>query len=348
MYMNLIFRKPLLMVIALFLFVLTSCDIDDGPEGPVSFELVTVDYITGNSAYFTADFLGSMTNVDEMGFCWSTQNQPTKNDEVAIFDPEVGLVHHTASGLSKDKTYYMRAYYIERGLIYYSQTLTFSTTSSLKDSNNNEYGVVKIGSQLWMTENLKSVTYNNGDSITDGTGRGNYSQIPSPRYYFHYNDEIENNEIYGKLYTWFVVTDDRGLCPSQWRIPDVADWEKLASQVDALSIPYDDELGGVQDLSAIAGGMLRTPGTLEAGTGLWYTPNQGATNVTKMNIIPSGLRDPSGAFDGMGYNAAFWSYTEKDPATALMFYTHYFNPGLHVNTFQKSSGYAVRCVKNTP
>lgn len=349
MHTNVLFRNPMFLVIPLVFFFLISCENGtDGPSGPVSFELVTVDFVTGNSAYFTADFLGSMSDVDEMGFCWSTQNPPNTNDNIEIFEPEVGLVYHTASGLVKDKTYYMRAYYIEKGMIYYSPTQTFTTTNSLKDRDNNEYGTVKIGSQLWMAENLKAVTYSNGDSIADGTGRGNYSQIPSPRFYFHYNDEIQNKNIYGNLYTWFVVTDDRGLCPPSWRIPDVADWENLSSHLDALSVMYDDQVGGVQDLSAIAGGMIRTQGTIEAITGLWYAPNQGATNVTRMNVIPSGLRDPSGAFDGLGYNAAFWSYTEKDPATAMMFYTHYFNSGLHVNTFQKSSGYAVRCVRNAP
>jgi uncharacterized protein (TIGR02145 family) len=346
---NLLFRIPYFLTLFSFLLFFSACENGlDGPKGPVSFELVTVDYITGNSAFFTADFSGQMSKVDEKGFCWSTQNPPNTNDNIVIFEPVVGLVHHTATGFAREKTYYMRAYYKSKGIIYYSETQSFTTTTTLSDRDNNVYGVVKIGKQLWMAENLKAITYNNGDSIADGTGRGNYSQIPMPRFYFNYNDNIENRNIYGNLYTWYVVTDERNLCPPQWRVPDVADWEKLIGHLDALSVTYDDALAGVQDLSAIAGGMLRTQGTIEAGTGLWHAPNQGATNVTKMNVIPSGLRDPSGAFDGLGYNAAFWSYTENNAGTAMMFYSHFFNSGFHVNSFSKSSGYAVRCVRNTP
>ena len=34
-----------------------------------------------------------------------------------------------------------------------------------------------------------------------------------------YDDDPANSEIYGKLYNWFAVNDNRGVCPEGFRIP---------------------------------------------------------------------------------------------------------------------------------
>jgi len=344
-YQNL--KLSILFPLVIILFA--ACDETNGPEDdewPAVAEQIRVDNIGNTRAWFMVDFAGDMQDITESGFCWGTNNPPEITDNKGSFDSMAGISTFIASDLQIATTYYLRAYYVFNERTYYSDMVSFTTTEPLIDNDGNGYNVVQIGNQLWMGGNLKVKTYNNGDTITDGTGRGNYSGFQNPKFYFSYEDEMANSTVYGHLYTWHAATDDRGLCPAGWLLPDLTDWEEMILTLDVLGNNYDAALGGNQEMSPIAGGMLRTMGTLENGDGVWYHPNEGASNITGMSVVPSGLRDPSGSFNGLGYNAAFWSFSEQGVDDALMFYTHYFNQGIHVNTFSKSTGYAVRCVKN--
>ncbi|WP_029906046.1 fimbrillin family protein [Prevotella sp. 10(H)] len=73
----------------------------------------------------------------------------------------------------------------------------------LHDVDNNEYSIVKVSNQYWMSENLKTEHYRDGSDLT----------------YYYYNNDITNKEIYGGLYTWAVATDARGICPDGWHVP---------------------------------------------------------------------------------------------------------------------------------
>ncbi len=346
--MNKIFIYPLILL-ALVLagaYFFSACEKeDDTNEFPVTIESVVVDYIGANGAWTLTDIIGDVKKITEMGICYSLTNPPTITHNKITFEIEEGFHPAALNGLQSGQTYYLRAFAIHLDRIVYSPLITFTTTIPVADIDGNNYPVVKIGNQFWMAENLKTESYRNGEPIESGNGKGNYSATPTPRYFFHYLDNTANKAIYGNLYTWYAATDTRGICPVQWSIPDVADWETLIGHLDALAGKYNPNVSGVQVISAVAGGMLRTKGTIESSTGLWRAPNNGATNETSMSMLPSGLRDPSGAFDGLGLNAGFWSFTERDLNRALMFYTHYFNPGIHTNSFSKASGYAVRCVR---
>ncbi|MFW5687500.1 MAG: fibrobacter succinogenes major paralogous domain-containing protein [Bacteroidota bacterium] len=335
----------------MFLLLFFSCEKENGDgivDWPANFEEVTADYVGPDQVFVTADIAGTFADIGEMGFCWATTSPPTVDDNKLSHTPIPGIYTHTIEGLESGTTYFARAYYLFEDTAFYSTTLTFTTTTPVEDNDGNAYKVIQIGNRLWMGENLRVSSYNNDDPISDGTGTGNYSGMEDPKFFFHYDDDPDNDDDYGKLYTWHVITDNRGICPAQWRVPDIADWEQLIGHLDALSEDYLSPDEGSLELSAIAGGMLRQTGTLEDQTGLWHSPNTGASNITGMNLVPSGLRDPSGSFDGMGYNAAFWSFTEETSNSAIMMYTHYFNPGIYANHFVKSSGYAVRCVRNAP
>ncbi len=346
---QLYFNSRVLIFSILIILIFIGCDEITNPDDtdrPADAEQIRVDNIGNTTAWFMVDFAGDMQNVDESGFCWSTSNPPQITDYKSTFESVTGISSYIATELQTDATYYVRAYYIFNERIYYSDMVSFTTTEPLTDEDGNQYNVVQIGNQLWMGENLKVKTFNNGDSIEDGIGIGNYSTVQDPQFYFSFDDDVSNSSVYGHLYTWYVATDERGLCPAGWLLPDVTDWEKITLTLDVLANTYNASTGGNQEMSPIAGGMLRSTGTIENGNGLWYHPNQGATNITGMQVEPSGFRDPSGSFDGLGYSAAFWSFSEQGVENALMFYTHYYNQGIHVNTFSKSTGYAVRCVKN--
>lgn len=346
--MKIIIRRFLVLSVSVFALIMLPC-CDDSIDGfgnwPSELRLLSLDFVTSGSVYVTADLRRKVNDMSEMGFCWSTTNPPDINDVSVSFQPSEDRFHHRAVDLEQGTTYYFRAFYVYQGRIFYSNTLSVATSETLTDLDGQTYNTVRIGQQLWMAENLRVSVYNNGDEIADGTGRGDYSGMESPRFFFHYDDEPDNTPVYGKLYTWYTATDGRGICPPGWRVPDIADWEKLSKHLDPETVLYQELTDGNKELSPLSGGMLRSEGTLESATGLWANPNAGASNRSRFNAVPGGYRDPSGAFDGIGFNASFWCFTQVDSQRGKMLYTHFFNPGLHANAFTKASGYAVRCMK---
>lgn len=82
------------------------------------------------------------------------------------------------------------------------------------------------------TRNLSVTVFRNGDSITHAQSAEQWKQCSENKtpcwcYYQHeYTDSI-TTEI---LYNYFAVTDKRGLVPKGYRIPSIADFQKLADQ----------------------------------------------------------------------------------------------------------------------
>jgi uncharacterized protein (TIGR02145 family) len=97
------------------------------------------------------------------------------------------------------------------------------------ESQKNQIKSVKIGSQIWMAENLNVSTFRNGDPIKEARSAEDWesackNKIPA---WCYYNNDQKNGNIYGKLYNVYAVNDPRGLAPKGWHVPSVNEWETL-------------------------------------------------------------------------------------------------------------------------
>jgi len=198
----------------------------------------------------------------------------------------------------------------------------------LNDIDGNLYNTIRIGDQIWMTENLKTTHFANGDIIPDGTGAGDISGETEPKYWFAYNDDLNNINPYGLLYTWYAVTDNRKVCPDGWHVPSIGDWNTL--------ITY---LGG----SSVAGGKLKEAGTLH-----WASPNTGATNETGFTALPGGYRSNLGVFSLFGTWGSWMTSTESNPTSTWRADMLYNTSSVQItaSSNSKAFGYSVRCVRD--
>ena len=74
-----------------------------------------------------------------------------------------------------------------------------------------------------MAENLRTTHYQNGDPIIHLEGFDEWINTTLGAYCFYNNDDsIE--KIYGKLYNWYSVDDDRNICPIGWQVPSYRDF----------------------------------------------------------------------------------------------------------------------------
>ena len=192
------------------------------------------------------------------------------------------------------------------------------------------YSSVLIGDQCWMAENLNIGT--RIDGIEDQTDNAIFEK-------YCYDNNEANCDTYGGLYQWnemmqYVITAGvKGICPTGWHLPTDGEWTALT-----------DVLGG----ASVAGGKMKATGTIEEGTGLWYAPNNGATNESGFTVLPGGERYDDGNFYDKGYYPFFWSSEENNPDLAWSRYLLNSVATVYSMNHDKAYGFSVRCIKDAP
>ena len=209
---------------------------------------------------------------------------------------------------------------------------------SLTDSRDKQtYKTVKIGSQIWMAENLNFET----DSS------------------YCFNDSAKYCSKYGRLYTWAAAMDSAGVwsengkgcgyqkmctptypvqgaCPSGWHLPTKAEYDTLFAAI-----------GG----SETAGEKLKsTSGWSEGGNG---------TDDYSFSASPAGYRFINGIYpiySEIGYLGSLWTSTEAESdewcdetcrrVVACNVSLTSLNDDSFVGNTGKDNAFPVRCVKN--
>jgi uncharacterized protein (TIGR02145 family) len=205
-----------------------------------------------------------------------------------------------------------------------------NNAQTITDIDSNVYNTVTIGTQVWMKENLKTTKYRNGDVIPNVTDTALWNHLTSGAY-CNYDNNNSNVATYGRLYNWYVINDNRNVCPTGWHVPNDSEWTILVNY-----------LGG----DTIAGGKMK-----EAGTAHWYSPNTGATNSSGFTALAGGQRaiyrknpsfDPY-SYVAFGLNSSFWSY-ELNGKYMILDYT--YTSVFRDDTIDKMGGLSIRCLKD--
>jgi uncharacterized protein (TIGR02145 family) len=320
---------PVIVTVSL-LFLTTDCK----KEEPAKLAVLTTTPVT-NFTTITASSGGNITydggvEILSNGVCWSVNANPTITDSKTVDAIGIAQFVSIVSGLTAGTTYHIRAYATNSAGTAYGEDATFTTLSSntVTDAEGNIYNIITIGVQVWMAENLKTTTYHNGDLIGTSTPATlDISGESTPKYQWPVNGIESNVVVYGRLYTWYVVTDNRNICPTGWHVPSDTEWTTLSTF-----------LGGED----VAGGKLK-----ETGSTHWIGPNPGATNETGFTALPSGYRT-WGEFSGnFGYTGYWWTSLENgDSSNGSGRWVNTENSSLHSDPLWKKEGFPVRCLRN--
>jgi uncharacterized protein (TIGR02145 family) len=162
--------------------------------------------------------------------------------------------------------------------------LFFIIASSVSGQN---FKSIKIGNQVWMAENLNVY-------------------VPGS---WTYNDNPENGEKYGRLYTWDAALK---ACPPGWHLPTDKEWQTLI-----------DNLGGED----IAGKQLKPGGT------------------SGFNATLGGLTDV-GNYRLLNTYGTYWTSSSYDTDHAWYIYITASTSLITKTYFRKNYGFSVRYVKN--
>jgi uncharacterized protein (TIGR02145 family) len=190
------------------------------------------------------------------------------------------------------------------------------------------YQTILIGTQCWFSESI-----NVGLKIDKEDDQSDNDTIEK----YCYNNNELNCDVLGGLYQWNEMMqyassrNIQGICPPGWHLPSDGEWVTLT-----------DFLGGL----SVAGGKMKSTGTIEGGDGYWYATND-ATNESGFTAHGSGKRDFSGGYTTQyGYYGYFWSSTEKDGTTSYYRSMTHNNSAVVRSYYQKTGGFAVRCLKD--
>lgn len=342
-------NKPLFAIalISSFLVILVACSKKEGifseepsPDLPVVKTNLSYPVQSGTAISGGIIVSAGKDVILKRGVCWSRFQNPevdlsTKTEETASSD----TFSSNISGLSQNTTYYVRSYATNRFGTSYGNQVKIKTPcfSCIADVDGNSYETVTITgsgySKVWMKKNLNVSRYRNGDPIQTYLSESEWKNTTEGAFAIINNDSL-NSATYGKQYNWYAVKDPRGLCPVGWHVPSDQEW---------YSLEYAH--GG----PSVAGGNMKSTGTIEAGNGLWRAPNQDASNSKGFSALPASCVGDffisPGSFS-LGYFTAFWSASVANGDSSWT---------RQLSTYIKSSnrrycpwdyGMSVRCIRD--
>jgi uncharacterized protein (TIGR02145 family) len=209
----------------------------------------------------------------------------------------------------------------------------------IQNQDNSE--TVTIGNQVWMVRNLDVTHYRNGVAIRYAATNAEWidAAIKKEGAWCYYNNDPANGAIYGKLYSWYAVNDTRGLAPSGYHIPSVADWTTLENYLKSFSQYWCNNNSSYIAKSLSANELWHT-----INTTCTIGNNLNANNSSGFSALPGGYRDDDGAFSALR-SYGYWWANDRDESGAFLRYLRYNGTNLGSSYYYKNLGLSVRCFR---
>ena len=230
------------------------------------------------------------------------------------------------------------------------------TTPTVTDIDGNVYNTVKIGSQCWMRESLRTTRAANGTLIPlaqyDEWGEMPYSTTAPYRY--EPNNEYNNVADYGYLYNWPATSlggtsnndnqnSMQGICPNGWHIPNDSEWNELES----FLYDYSGYVCTESTTNSIAKALASNSGWNSSTTPCAIGNDTSSNNLSGFSALPAGLRY-SDRFSDFSESAFFWGSSNNYSSGTIMINLRHWDYSIEQYSGYLNYGISVRCVRNTP
>ena len=212
----------------------------------------------------------------------------------------------------------------------------------VKDIDGNVYKTIKIGTQVWMIDNLKTTHYNEGTAIPEVSDNTSWFNLTTPAYSWYGNDSTTNAQLFGAMYNYYAVSDTNNInvCPVGWDVPTDSEWTNLTDFLEDSGYGY----GGSG--SDIGKSMASTFGWTLSGTTGEIGNDQGSNNSSGFSGFPGGNRSGNGSFFNIGFNGNWWSSSEVNTSDAWYRFLFYITGFVNRNLSNTGSGFSVRCLRD--
>jgi uncharacterized protein (TIGR02145 family) len=172
------------------------------------------------------------------------------------------------------------------------------------------YKWVKIGSQIWMAENLDYAV---------GYGSAKYGNS------------------YGRMYNWETSKE---VCPSGWHLPSDAEWKQLEKTIGVSASQINEDFRSCDNDAA--GLKLKSKNGWE-----FYVQNGNGIDTYGFNALPGGYYQPAdNKFMLYGVTAYFWTSTSSNDSEAFFRELRSLNNCIDRMSDPKVLGMYVRCVRD--
>ena len=207
-----------------------------------------------------------------------------------------------------------------------------TTGPTLTDIDGNLYRSVRIGKQIWLTENFKAVHYNDDTPIPHFPKDEDWLKAAEDKVgaYCYYNNDPELGKVYGALYNWYVASSPK-IAPEGWHVATEREWRDLSIQTAILHLK-------------------------EKGYEHWKYSDKvaSATNETGFTALPGGSRGISNKtfllnFADLGIDAIWWNpaeYEYKETAAKIIYIEYDKAHFKFEYVLSKLSGCSIRLIKD--
>lgn len=256
-----------------------------------------VSAATDSTAVLSGSFEYGNAIPTEVGVLWSYNADLSDSLVVSGVLTSDSTTSVTVSGLLTSETVYYAVYAVNMGGTSMGEIRNFCVgecPASL-DYHGVTYSVVRQGCDCWMGENLATTQYRDGTDIAL-LNTSNLATTDSGAYVAYDNDAASLYPAEGLLYNVEAMTDERGICPTGWHVPNNTEWidmEIANGYENLITDPYTTEYRHNAYTSFYLH-HLQMEGI--QGTNLWYDPNFEVFNSSQMGFLPGGYLNSSGNF----------------------------------------------------
>jgi uncharacterized protein (TIGR02145 family) len=309
---------------------------------------ITTTAISGIAS--TSAFIGCNLTSDggsavlTRGVCWSTSANPTAELSSKTNDGSgTGIFTSRITPLLPTTTYYARAYATNSsGTTFYSDEISFTTTIQVTDVESHTYNTVRIGTQLWMQDNLYVTKYRDGTAINYVTDNAQWGSQTTGAYSWYGNNSADG-DTYGALYNHFTTINNLNLCPTGWHVPTDAEWSAMENYLMINGFNYDGTTSGNKLAKSMARTTNWSSSTVTGAVGNSDYPSK--RNQAGFAALPGGYRSSDGTYYTLLLDGNWWSTTLASATAAYRRNIDYNTSSEIRSTFDQTYGISVRCIQ---